>query len=139
MLDVFADPIWRVFRNKFFEFGDDRRGMDMLLNDGRASSGGAVPVRYYDGHDSFLNYDGYDRRPGWGGLDVRLLDQTEVVSGHLLLDRSDEYKRGLQQLEDKKRKRIAVHFNWDTTRVSKEDGAKQMGFWFLDNEGIRVR
>lgn len=107
MVDVFESPIWRIFRSKFSNFGDDQRGMDVLLNDGRAR----LVEPYLEGITGDMvrgKYEHYDGKPGWGGLDVRMLgtlDQTEVVSGHLLLDRYDDYQQGVKKLRNQQRQR----------------------------------
>ncbi|KAK4691568.1 hypothetical protein P7C71_g5457, partial [Lecanoromycetidae sp. Uapishka_2] len=127
ILDVFeAGPHLALYRA--LSFKDDQRGMDVLLNDGRARLVGPLPEgitanmlkgKYVSSHT----------------LDVRLLDQTSVVSGHLLKNRKEQYEKNLAQLVGRGKDRVAVHFNWDPKELTKEEGARQMGLWFLTDDG----
>ncbi len=67
-------------------------------------------------------------------LNVRLLDQTEVASGHILKNRRVEYEQSLDRLRREGRDRVAMHLNWNTKEVTKEDGAKMLNPWLLNDE-----
>jgi len=115
--------IWRHFR-----FQDDQRGMDCLLNDGRARlvetlPGGITPHMLEGRYDSSAY------------LDVRLADQTMVVNGQLIKNRARTYEKNLEALRAQGKDKISVHLNWSPTRLSKERGARQMGLWYLDENG----
>jgi len=127
ILDVFEAGLYlAVYRA--LSFKDDQRGMDVLLNDGRARLAGPLP----DGITEDMLQGRYSSSPE---LDVRLLDQTSVVSGHLLKNRGEQYEMNLARLIEKGEGRISVHFNWDPKELVKEEGARQMGLWFLTDEG----
>ena len=127
MLNVFeSGPRLALYR--FFVFKDDQRGMDVLLNDGRAKLVEPLPR----GITANMLVGRTDAN---ADLDVRLLDQTEVVSGHLLRNRKAFYEQNLKELETEGGKRLAIHFNWDPKDQTKESGAKEMGLWQLTNEG----
>lgn len=130
-LDVFQDPIWRVFRDRFSDFGDDQRAMDVLLNGGRAGMVPPLP----EGVTEKMLQGRYDEEWLVGGLKKRILDQVEVVSGHLLVNRRKEYLIGLERLGKKGGERLAAHFNWDIRDLTKEEGVREVGMWWLDGEG----
>lgn len=127
MLDIFgAGP--RLALYKFFVFKDDQRGMDVLLNDGRAKlvdplPRGITPEMLIGRAD--VNAD----------VDVRLLDQTEVVSGHLLRNRKALFDQNLKELKAGGGKQLAIHFNWDPKDQTKESGVKELGLWQLTDDG----
>ncbi|KAF2863702.1 hypothetical protein K470DRAFT_254598 [Piedraia hortae CBS 480.64] len=122
MTRVFEAPWWRVGIWRARVFQDDQRGMDVLLNDGRAQL-----VMPYPGGV------GEDQVPVTnGGVRVRLLDQVDVVNGHLLMDRRERYEA---LLDGGSGRRLAAHFNWDTAQVGKEEGARELGMWYLDDNG----
>ena len=127
MLGVFNEP-WPMgpIHRKYFQ--DDQRGMDCMLNDGRAKLVGPLP----DGitHDMLPKDD-----RGKATLKIRLLDQTLVVNGHLLRNRRKTYDENLIRLRQLGTERIAAHMNWYTKDLSKEEGARQMGLYFLDADG----
>lgn len=117
-------PIWTHFL-----FQDDQRGMDVILNDGRARlvepfPGGITPDmvegRYKETAD----------------LNVRLLDQTQVVNGQLLKTQQPRYQANLAELRSMGKDRIAAHFNWSTKdKGAKDAGAKELGMFYLDDNG----
>ncbi len=107
---------------------DDQRGMDVLLNDGRAKMVGPLPR----GITSAMLIGRFDAS---ATLKLRLLDQTEVVSGHLLRNRKSLYEQNLKELEAAGGKQLAIHFNWDPKVQTKESGVKQMGLWQLTSDG----
>ena len=127
MLDVFNAPGpmgW--YRRRRFQ--DDQRATDVLLNDGRARlvqplpdgiSEDVLPIKYR-GKDS---------------LKVRMLDQTQVVNGHLLRDRHDTYQKNLAKFRGTGQERIAALLNWDTKDAAKEQGATELDMCLLDKHG----
>jgi hypothetical protein len=129
MWDVFNTPWWRAPFVRRRGFLDDQRGMDVLLNDGRAQLVGPFP----DG----IREEMVPKAPGRGypPLKVRILDQTQVVNGHLLLNRRKEYEERLGRLRERGEERIAAHFNWWTVETSKEEGVRELGLYFVDEEG----
>ncbi|KAK5119398.1 hypothetical protein LTR85_007498 [Meristemomyces frigidus] len=128
MLDVFNAP-WPLgwFRRRWFQ--DDQRGMDVLLNDGRARLVGPLP----HGISREMLPGSQDGRKQM--LGVMLLDQTLVVNGHLLKNRLDVYEENVARFRGEGKERVAAHFNWDTTEATKEEGSKEMGMFFLDKKG----
>ncbi|CAK3919805.1 Histidine--tRNA ligase [Lecanosticta acicola] len=125
MLDTWEDWWFETpFGRK--DFQDDQRAMDVLLNDGRAR----VVAPFPDG----IEKETVPVPPG-ARLGVRLLDQTQVVNGHLLMNRNNVYEEYLGGLRREGGDRIAAHFNWWTVEVSKEEGAKQLGMMFVDEKG----
>ena len=130
MLDVFEAP-WYMALFQPRGFQDDQRGMDVLLNDGRAQVVGPLP-----GGISAEQVPVTAPRPGTTALNVRLLDQTRVANGQLLMNRRSAYAQYLHALRVKGQERLAAHFNWDTTVVTKEDGAKELSLMFLDEHGV---
>lgn len=127
MLDVFASGP-RLALYKFFVFKDDQRGMDVLLNDGRAKlveplPGGITPEMLTG------------RAGAHADVQVRLLDQTEVVSGHLLRNRKKLFDQNLKELKAGGGQQLAIHFNWDPKDQTKESGVKEMGLWQLTEDG----
>ena len=127
MLNVFnSGPRLALYR--FFVFKDDQRGMDVLLNDGRARLVEPLPRGITT--DMLAG-----RFSAYADLAVRILDQTEVVSGHLLRNRKTMYQQNLKELETGGGKRVAIHFNWDPMDQTKESGAKEMGLWQLTDDG----
>ncbi len=127
MLNVFESG-WRTYFWRLISFKDDQRGMDVLLNDGRAR----LVEQYPTGITSDMLLHRYSSR---SELNVRLLDQTQVVSGHLLKNRRKQYDQNLAELQRQGRDRISIHLNWDPKQLTKEKGAKEMGLWLLDEEG----
>ncbi|KAK4632877.1 hypothetical protein CLAFUW4_02979 [Fulvia fulva] len=126
MLQIF-DRSW-LWRPKGFR--DDQRGMDVLLNDGR----GQVVPPYPDGVDSSIVPTSPNAKSELG-VKVQLLDQTQVVNGHLLMNRNVVYMENLANLRESRRDRIAAHFNWWTEELSKEEGAERLGLYLLDENG----
>ncbi|KAL2358768.1 nucleotide-diphospho-sugar transferase-domain-containing protein [Cryomyces antarcticus] len=128
MLDVFGAG-WRTALWRLRAFLDDQRGMDVLLNDGRA--------RLVEPFPDGITRDMVQGRYGDGKceLAVRLLDQTAVVNGHLLKNRKSTYEKNLQSLRREGKDRIAAHLNWNTAEMTKEEGARQLGLWLLDEGG----
>ncbi|EME47681.1 hypothetical protein DOTSEDRAFT_77920 [Dothistroma septosporum NZE10] len=126
MLEIFHKPwLWRPRG-----FQDDQRGMDVLLNDGR----GQVMPPYPDGIEEGIVPTSPDAKSELG-VNVQLLDQTEVVNGHLLMNRNVQYMKNLAKLRESGRDRIAAHFNWWTEELTKEEGAKRLGLYLLDDNG----
>ena len=113
---------------KLFVFKDDQRGMDVLLNDGRAKLVGPFPR----GITSAMLIGRFDAS---ATLNLRLLDQTEVVSGHLLRNRKTLYTQNLKELRAAGGKPLAIHFNWNPKDQTKESGVKEMGLWQLNEKG----
>ncbi|KAL9133151.1 MAG: hypothetical protein Q9175_005672 [Cornicularia normoerica] len=128
MLDNFDSHAWWTAVWRLMYFQDDQRGMDMLLNDGRAKLVEPFP----SGIKPDMLLDRYSQK---AELSIRLLDQTAVVNGHLLKNRRSEYELNLVELRRTGKDRMAVHLNWDTKQMTKEQGAKQLGFWLLDEKG----
>ena len=127
MLTVFeSGPRLALYR--FFVFKDDQRGMDVLLNDGRAKLVEPLPGGITA--DMLVG-----RASTHADLAVRLLDQTEVVSGHLLRNRKALYEQNLKELKAGGGQQLAIHFNWDPVDQTKESGAKEMGLWQLTDTG----
>ncbi|QUC20263.1 uncharacterized protein UV8b_04504 [Ustilaginoidea virens] len=126
MLGVFEAPWWiqGIYRARFFQ--DDQRGIDVMLNDGRAKVVGPLPEGITK-----------DKLPAADKavLNVRLLDQTAVVNGQLLMFRAKTYQDKLDQLRAAGKDRIAAHMNWDTSVITKEDGARKKNIYFLDDDG----
>jgi hypothetical protein len=121
---------WRTWwYRSMTQFSDDQRGMDVLLNDGRAQLVGPYP----DGIDAKMVPK--SRRPANETVNVRLLDQTLVVNGQLLRNRNGEYQQHLAHFRELGQERIAAHFNWDTAAATKVEGAQSHGLYFLDPEG----
>ncbi|KAK8929494.1 hypothetical protein H634G_03886 [Metarhizium anisopliae BRIP 53293] len=127
MLDVFEAPWWRMgmYRDRVFQ--DDQRGMDVLLNDGRAGLVGPFP--------SGITQDMIPESSGKRRLNVRLLDQTQVVNGQLFMFRENTYAESLKQLRGEGKDRIAAHMNWNTELITKEEGARRKNIFFLDENG----
>lgn len=128
MLSVFEAPWWRmgIYRARVFQ--DDQRGMDVLLNDGRARVVEPLP----DGiTKDMIPQD----RKHKAYLKVKLLDQTEVVNGQLYMFRQDVYEENLAKIRTSGRDRISAHMNWNPEIITKDDGAKKMKIFFLDDEG----
>ena len=126
MLEVFGRGWWWRPRG----FLDDQRGMDVLLNDGR----GQVVAPYPGG----IEGRSVPMSPGAKdelGVKVQLLDQTQVVNGHLLMNRNKAYEENVVKLRERGRDRIAAHFNWWTEKLTKEEGAKQLWMYLLDENG----
>lgn len=117
----FATPFGRK------NFQDDQRAMDVLLNDGRAK----VVAPYPEGiREEIVPVSNKQL-----DLRVRLLDQTLVVNGHLLMNRRTEYEKNLETSRKAGKDRIAAHFNWWTKEISKEDGAKKVDMMFVNGKG----
>lgn len=129
MLEIFNGGL-RTLLLRIVSFQDDQRGLDYLLNDGRAIMAEPLP----DGITSDMVTGRY-RDATAEMLRVRLLDQTAVVNGHLIRNRPESYSEQLKTLRDKGKDRIVVHLNWDPRQFTKEAGSKEMGLWLLDEEG----
>ncbi|KXT00880.1 hypothetical protein AC578_976 [Pseudocercospora eumusae] len=127
ILSTFQSPLFGTFLGRQ-GFQDDQRGMDVLLNDGRAQ----ISEPYPDGITSDMIPESGRVQPY---LNVQLLDQTMVANGQLLMNRRDSYVEYLDKLKQQGKNRISAHFNWNTKEVSKEDGAKQLGMIFANEEG----
>jgi len=127
MLAVFQS--WRSHIS-LREFQDDQRGMDVLLNDGRAQLVEPLP----NGIQA-RTVPATSQRSPERALNVRLLDQTSVVNGHLLMNRHDRYAGNLAMLRASGKERLGAHFNWWTKEVSKKDGAGKLGMLFADEQG----
>ncbi len=127
MLNMFeSGPRLALYR--FFVFKDDQRGMDVLLNDGRAKLVEPLPR----GITTDMLVGRFEAN---AMLDLRLLDQTEVVSGHLIRNRKDLYNDNLKDLRAEGGKQLAIHFNWNPKDQTKESGVREMGLWQLTDEG----
>ncbi|KHO01499.1 uncharacterized protein MAM_00500 [Metarhizium album ARSEF 1941] len=128
MLQVFEDSSWmtKIYRDRVFQ--DDQRGMDVLLNDGRAGLVGPLPSGITE--DMMPESNREKRR-----LNVRLLDQTQVVNGQLFMFRENTYAESLKQLRGEGKDRIAVHMNWNTEIITKEEGARKKKIFFIDDNG----
>lgn len=127
MLAVFQS--WRSYIS-LGKFQDDQRGMDVLLNDGRARLVGPLPIGI-----NVEDVPSSPRRSTEKALNVRLLDQTNVVNGHLLMNRNGRYAANLAILKNGGQDRLAAHFNWWTEEVSKKDGAEQLSMLLADEHG----
>lgn len=127
MLDVF-EAGWRTFFLQLISFQDDQRGMDVLLNDGRAM----LVQPYPDGIERSMVPTVHETN---AALNIVLLDQTEVVNGHLLKNRRPTYDKNLERLRAEGRSRVAAHFNWNSEEITKEHGARAMGMFYLDDDG----
>jgi hypothetical protein len=129
MLDVFQS--WRgSVPYGLGDFQDDQRGMDVLLNDGRAQVVGPLP--------GGLKEETLPKSPQKKlelALNLRLLDQTRVVNGHLLRNRHDRYVEELAKLRTNGKERLGAHFNWWTKEISKMNGARDLGMLFADEYG----
>ncbi|KAJ3489272.1 hypothetical protein NLG97_g6034 [Lecanicillium saksenae] len=126
MLDVFAAPWWQMGLYRYLWFQDDQRGVDVLLNDGRAQV--VPPFPRGITHAMVPNRDDSGKK-----LNVRLLDQTQVANGQLFMFREAEYEANLEKIRVQGNDRISVHMNWNTHRISKADGAKEKGIYYLDD------
>lgn len=116
------------------DFQDDQRGMDVLLNDGRAQVVGPLP--------GGLKEETVPRSPQKKpelALNLRLLDQTMVINGHLLRSRHDRYVEELAKLRASGKERLGAHFNWWTKEISKMDGARDLGMLFVDEYGQCIK
>ncbi|KAJ2981366.1 hypothetical protein NQ176_g2067 [Zarea fungicola] len=128
MLAVFEAPWWKMGFYRYMWFQDDQRGVDVLLNDGRAKL--VAPFPRGITQDMVPNRDDHTTR-----LNVRLLDQTQVANGQLFMNREDSYRENLVRIWSEGEQRIAVHMNWGTHSLSKLDGAKKKHIYYLDDEG----
>ena len=127
MILVFKDdPSVAYLRDK--GFSDDQRGLDVLLNDGRANLVEPLP----EGITMDMLDDKHSDK---AELKVRILDQARVASGHLFLNEHDEYEEHLATLERKGGKKLAIHLNWNTVFKPKIEGAKEMNIWQLTDDG----
>ena len=122
MLDVFEGESLEMKFLRKTGFSDDQRGMDVMLNDGRAK---IVPP-----YPSGLAAETIPKSQG--NLTVRLLDQTQYVNGQLLMFREEEYARNLKKNGGN---RVAAHMNWDTRKVTKDEGARKKGIFYLTQDG----
>ena len=118
----------RLALYRLLVFKDDQRGMDVLLNDGRAKLVEPLPR----GITTTMLVGRFNAN---AVLDLRLLDQTEVVSGHLLRNRKSLYEKNLADLKAEGGKQLAIHFNWNPKDQTKESGVKEMGLWQLTAVG----
>ena len=128
MLAVFEAPWWKTGLYRYFWFQDDQRGVDMLLNDGRAKLVAPFPR----GITQDMIPNSHDNKTR---LSVRLLDQTQVVNGQLFMFRETSYHENLVQMRAEGEDRISVHMNWNTHVISKTDGAKKKYIYYLDDNG----
>lgn len=128
MLAVFEAPWWKMGLYRHYWFQDDQRGIDVLLNDGRAKLVAPFP-RGITG-DMVAN-----RQDDATRLNVRLLDQTQVANGQLFMFREASYQENLAQLRAQGDDRISVHMNWNTHVISKTDGAKKKRIYYLSDNG----
>lgn len=111
-------------------FQDDQRGMDVLLNDGRAQLIGPLPGGINASLVPKSPQTRLDR-----ALSIRLLDQTSVINGHLLRNRHDRYVESLATMKEAGQDRVGAHFNWWTKEISKKDGARELNMLFADEHG----
>ena len=125
MLKIFQSP-WPLGPIRRIRFQDDQRGMDVLLNDGRARIVKPLPGGITE---DFLPKVRDTRRT----VSVRLLDQTRYANGYLLQNRRETYESNLADLRRRGDDRVAAHFNWNAKIISKEAGASAMQMWFLDD------
>lgn len=113
---------------------DDQHGLDVLLNEGRARLVEPFPegitADMVAGNDDD-DKDSYSDAK----LRVRMLDQALFASGHQYLEIHEDYQRALALLEERGRRKLAIHFNWNGGPTTKVDGAKKMGLWYLDDDG----
>lgn len=107
---------------------NDQYGLDVLLNEGRAK----LVEPYPEGITADM-LDGKDFSDA--KLRVRMMDQAFFASGHQFLEIHEDYERALAILEEKGRKKLAIHFNWNGGPTTKIDGARRMGLWYLDDDG----
>jgi len=128
MLDVFESTSWFTAIWQYALFQDDQRGMDWLLNDGRARLVAPLP-------DGITEKMVQGRFIGNEELEVRLADQTTFVSGHLFKNKRERYLENLAALRKSGEERASVHLNWYNKIDTKEEGARAMGLWYLDEEG----
>jgi len=129
MMAVFEASWWQKPIWTHFLFQDDQRGMDVILNDGRARL-----VEPFPGGITSEMVQG--RYKDTADLNVRLLDQTQVVNGQLLKFQQRRYHTNLAELRSMGKARIAAHFNWSTrSEGSKDAGAKELGMFYLDDHG----
>lgn len=127
MLLIFEAPWWRMGLFRSWYFQDDQRGVDVLLNDGRAELVAPFPEG--------ITADMVPNAGGQARLKVRLVDQAMAINGHLLLDRRETYDRSLAKLRETGRDRLMAHMNWNTEFTTKLDGAKKTGLYFLNEHG----
>lgn len=127
MLDMFETGI-RLALYRLLVFKDDQRGMDVLLNDGRARLVEPLPRGITPAMLA-------GRASANADVDVRILDQTQVVSGHLLRNRKALFDQNLKELIAGGGNQLAVHFNWDPVDQTKEMGVKELGLWQLNENG----
>lgn len=128
MLAVFDAPWWKKGLYRYLWFQDDQRGIDVLLNDGRAKL--VAPFPRGITQDMIPNSHDHKTR-----LNVRLLDQTQVANGQLFMFREAAYQENLAQIRAHGEDRISVHMNWNTHVISKLDGAKKKHIYYLDDDG----
>jgi len=129
MMAVFEASWWQKPLWTYLWFQDDQRGMDVLLNDGRARL-----VEPFPGGITSDMVQG--RFKNSADLNVVLLDQTQVVNGQLLKTQQIRYNSNLAELRRVGKDRIAAHFNWSTkSKGTKEAGAKELNMYYLDEEG----
>ncbi|KAH9822863.1 quinone reductase [Teratosphaeria destructans] len=131
MLGIFNGGWTTSWYRQRTQFWDDQRGMDVLLNDGRAKVIGPYPAGISEDEVPVP----HTQRYGKPMINVRLLDQTQVVNGQLLRNRSQQYQHYLAELRAMGRERIAAHFNWATVDETKEEGAQAQDLWYLDDQG----
>ncbi|KAF2768832.1 hypothetical protein EJ03DRAFT_273439 [Teratosphaeria nubilosa] len=131
MLGIFNGGWATSWYRQRTQFWDDQRGMDVLLNDGRAKVIGPYPAGISEDEVPVP----HTQRYGKPMINVRLLDQTRVVNGQLLRNRSQQYQHYLAELRAMGGERIAAHFNWATVDETKEEGAQAQDLWYLDDQG----
>ncbi|CEJ90329.1 hypothetical protein VHEMI06120 [[Torrubiella] hemipterigena] len=127
MLAAFEASWWRLGLYRLIWFQDDQRGVDVLLNDGRAK----VVAPFPTGITGDMVINANDEK----ALKVRLLDQAQAVNGHLLLLREKSYEANLARLRKQGKDRLLAHMNWSTVTIGKVDGAKKKNIYYLDDQG----
>ena len=121
------DPSTKLLKEKY-NFHDDQRAFDTLLNDGRANLVDPLPMGIEEGM-----LEG--RKPEKARLKVQMWDQVRVVSGHLFLELDKQYEEKLRDLEAMGGERWLIHLNWNAGATPKHEGAKKKGIWMLDEDG----
>ena len=127
MEKVFEDESPQSVRFQWKGFQDDQRGMDVMLNDGRANLVKPFP--------SGIKEEDIPRSYVEPTLNMTLLDQTQVVNGHLFIEKRHRYEERLREIRQMGFDRIATHMNWNTGDLTKEQGAKERGLYLLDEWG----
>lgn len=127
MLEIFEMPGLKGWWRRL-TFDSDQRGMDILLNDGRARiveplPGGITPEMLPPVVEDQAR------------VNVQLLDQTLAVNGHLLKNRRETYDNNLAEYRAQGKERIVAHFNWAPKELPKKQGAKEYHMFFADDNG----